>query len=52
MGRLITAGGSSFQAHESRVEGLCICIYVCMYLYVFVGIAVSCTGAWDYEMLQ
>ena len=27
-----------------------ICVDACLYLFIFIRIAVSCIGAWDYKM--
>ena len=32
------------------IEGVCICVDACLNLYIFIRIAVSCMGAWDYKM--
>ena len=42
---LMISGGSRFQALDSRVERVCVCIDVCVDLYLLVGIAVLCMGA-------
>ena len=35
---------------DYKIEGVCICVDACMCLFIFIRIAVSCMGAWDYKM--
>ena len=47
---VVISVGSRIQAHMTLGQKQYACVDECLYLYIFIRIAVSCVGAWDYKM--